>query len=120
MSVDFPIAPFDAEHWKTVRSQGRIAFVFRYGLPFGVVLATVLDTALLFMSGNADLALSVWRIPRLALTMASVGPVLGAAVGQLLWERSEGRYRNHLLKVAFRADGPADDPALASGASGEP
>lgn len=108
MSIDFAITPFDAERWRTVRSHGRIPFVFRYGLPFGIVLAAILDTALLFMSGNADLALSVWRIPRLALSMATFGPILGAAVGQLLWERGESRYRNHLLKDAFRGDEPAD------------
>jgi hypothetical protein len=72
-----------------------------------VVLAAILDTALLFMSGNGDLALSVWRIPRLALSIATYAPILGAAVGQLLWDRGENSYRNHLLKEAFRADDTA-------------
>ncbi|NUQ20609.1 MAG: hypothetical protein HOQ09_06575 [Gemmatimonadaceae bacterium] len=107
MSIDFSITPFDAERWKSVRARGRVSFVFRYGLPFGVVLAAILDTALLFVSGNADLALSVWRIPRLALSIAIYGPLLGAAAGQLLWDRGENRYRNHLLKEAFRADDAA-------------
>ncbi|NUO63131.1 MAG: hypothetical protein HOQ11_00910 [Gemmatimonadaceae bacterium] len=107
MSIDFPIAPFEADRWSAVRARGRISFVFRYGLPFGVVIAAVLDTALLFMSGNGDLALSVWRIPRLALSIATFGPILGAAVGQLLWDRGESRFRNHLLKEAFRGDDAA-------------
>lgn len=104
MSIDFPISRFDADRWTAVRARGRISFVFRYGLPFGVVLATILDTALLYISGNADIALSIWRIPRLALSIATYAPILGAAVGQLLWDRGENRFRNHLLKEAFRAD----------------
>lgn len=107
MSIDVSLAPFDAERWKTVRAGGRVAFVFRYGLPFGVVLAAVLDTALLFVGGNADLALSVWRIPRLALSIATYGPLLGATAGQLLWDRAENPYRSFLLNEAFRAEDAA-------------
>lgn len=107
MSIDFPISRFDVERWTAARARGRISFVFRYGLPFGVVLAVMVDTVLLFISGNADLALSIWRIPRLALSIATYAPILGAAVGQLLWDRGEKKYRNHLLKEAFRADDAA-------------
>ena len=101
------VTRFEPRRWAVTRARGRLAFVFRHGLPIGLALAAILDTVRLFMTGNGDLALSVWRIPRLALSMAVFGPMFGAAVGQLLWDRGENRYRKHLLKEAFRADDAA-------------
>jgi hypothetical protein len=96
------LAPLDVERWMRIRESGRIGFMLRSGLPMGLALALVFDTVLLTLGGNADLAQSVWRIPRLAFDLATFGPLFGAIGGQAVWEYCERKYSTHLLKEAFR------------------
>ena len=110
------LAPLDVERWIRIRRTGRIGFMLRAGLPLGAVIALVFDTALLTLGGNADIALSVWRLPRLALTIAALGPMFGAISGQAIWEYCERRYADHLLKEAFRR--PDDQGAIGASVDG--
>lgn len=98
------LAPFDAERWDHIRQTDRVGFMLRAGLPIGLVLALIVDTVMLVIGGNGDLALSVWRLPRLAFALSTLGPLLGAVSGQLIWEHFERRFANHRLKEAFRGD----------------
>jgi hypothetical protein len=96
------LAPLDTERWAHIRSTGRIAFMLRAGLPIGLVLAAVVDTLILVVGGNGDIALSPLRLPHLAYALATLGPLLGAASGQLIWDQCERRFADHQLKEAFR------------------
>lgn len=98
------LAPLDTERWARIRASERVGFMFRAGLPIGLVLALVVDTVLLTVGGNGDLALSVWRLPRLAFALATLGPALGALSGQLIWDQCERQFANHRLKEAFRGE----------------
>jgi hypothetical protein len=101
----FSLAPRDVVRWARIRASDGVGLMVRAGLPIGLVLAFVVDTVLLVVGGDIDLALSVWRLPRLALTMATLGPLLGAVSGQVIWERCERAFANHQLKEAFRGSG---------------
>lgn len=111
------LVPFDAGRWARVRRSDKLAFALRVGLPIGVVLALLLDSTMLWLSGDGDLLLSVWRLPRLALALTTLGPVLGAAAAKGVWSWCERAYARHLLKEAFRADRvePAAEPAALPG-----
>ena len=98
------LAPLDTARWARIRATDRVGFMLRAGLPIGLVLALVVDTVLLTIGGNVDLALSVWRLPRLAFALATLGPLLGAVSGQLIWEQCERRFVDHQLKEAFRGE----------------
>jgi len=102
MKRSFSLAPLDNERWARIRESDRVGFVLRTGLPIGLVIAFVVDTAMLAVGGNVDLALSVWRVPRLLLALAALGPLFGAVSGQAIWEHCERRYADYLLKEAFR------------------
>ena len=103
MKRSLSLTPLDNERWARIRESDRVGFILRAGLPIGLVIAFIADTALLVVGGNADLALSVWRLPRLALALATLGPLCGAVCGQTIWEHCERRYADYLLKEAFRA-----------------
>ena len=96
------LAPLDAERWMRIRESGRVGFMLRAGLPIGLALTFLFDTLLLTLGGNADLVLSVWRLPKLAFTLATFGPLFAALSGQTIWEYCERQYANHLLKEEFR------------------
>ena len=110
------LVPFDARRWAEIRRSSRLAFAARVGLPVGLVLALVVDSAMLWLSGDGDLLTSVWRLPRLMVALVTMGPVFGAAFAQSVWSWCERRYRGHLLKEAFRA-APEVEP-LAGALSG--
>jgi hypothetical protein len=103
VTTDLRLVPFDPRRWAEIRRSDRLAFVARVGLPVGLVLALSIDSALLWLSGDGDLLLSVWRLPRLVLSLVTIGPVLGVSFAHGVWSWCEGRYRTHLLKEAFRA-----------------
>lgn len=98
------LAPLDTARWAHIRATDRIGFMLRAGLPIGLVLALVVDTVILVVGGDIDVALSVWRLPRLAFTLATLGPLLGAVSGQLIWERCERAFADNQLKEAFRGE----------------
>ena len=98
------LVPLDTERWDRIRETDRVGFMLRAGLPIGLVLAVVVDTLLLTIGGNGDLAFSVWRLPRLAFALATLGPLLGAVSGQVIWEQCERKFASHRLKEAFRGE----------------
>ena len=117
MTGNLDLVPFDARRWAEIRRSSRLAFAARVGLPVGLVLALLVDSGLLWLSGDGDLLMSVWRLPRLTLALVTMAPVLGAAFAHSVWSWCERRYRAHLLKEAFRAAPDAAPlPAAAPGA----
>ena len=114
MKRSLSLTPLDTERWARIRESDHVGFMLRAGLPIGLVIAFVADTLILAVGGNADLIFSPWRLPRLLLALATLGPLAGAVAGQRIWEHCERRYADHLLKEAFRepdSDGANKDVA---------
>lgn len=86
------------ERWERLRSRGRTAFIWRYGVAMWGIPAAVI-TILYKIQQELGLSLASLALPfphklRLAIGISMVFfPILGHVFGRQLWDRGEADYQ---------------------------
>ena len=97
--------------WNRVRRQGKLAFLFRVGIPgVGVPAALAFNLLVLWVRGELDLWASVYNALELTYTMLLVAPLVGAIAGNAIWTRAERQWGAGALRVSTDLPEPVGAP----------